>query len=107
MCLDFAEKHEVPVDRFAGTKKWPAYNLYPKNPWNYALVLNKDNPTENFEVKLKEWPETNTPFKLEDVPLWRVTNELKELNPDTPTHKIQPEQGLNVPNYSDSYRNNK
>ncbi len=66
--IDFAEKHNVPVDRFAGTKEWPAYNLYPKNPWNYALVLNKDNPTENFEVKLKEWPVTNTPFKLEDVP---------------------------------------
>jgi len=94
--LEFTKKHDLPVDHFAGTNEWPAYNLYPESPWNYALVSGKNNPTENLEVELKKWPDKDTPFKQEDVPViikvkgkrlfsWGLEdNNLTEPLPDSP-----------------------
>ncbi|HIZ05957.1 MAG TPA: glycoside hydrolase family 127 protein [Candidatus Phocaeicola gallistercoris] len=53
----------------ADASKWPTFEIYPDSPWNYALVLDKDNPLSGLEVVHKEWPEDNYPFTIESVPL--------------------------------------
>ena len=53
----------------ADSEKWPSYEIYPKSPWNYALVLDKNEPLKNFKVVRKEWPADNYPFTTANVPL--------------------------------------
>lgn len=65
----FAKRHDFPVERLAGTEKWPAYNLYPEGAWNYALDVDKQHPDENLQVVQKGWSDSGTPFRLEDAPV--------------------------------------
>lgn len=53
----------------ADASKWPTYEIYPKSPWNYSLVLDKNNPLKNFRVVHKKWPINNYPFTQENVPI--------------------------------------
>lgn len=48
----------------ADASAWPAYEIYPASPWNYALQLNSP-----ISVQRKEWPFDNNPFTLANVPL--------------------------------------
>jgi hypothetical protein len=50
-------------------KKWPAYAIFPKSPWNYGLVLNKEKPAASFTVEHRPWPDNNFPFTLDNVPI--------------------------------------
>jgi hypothetical protein len=34
--------------RYGGTDKWPAYEVFPTTPWNYALSVNMKSPTASF-----------------------------------------------------------
>jgi hypothetical protein len=56
---------EVKVD----PADWPAWNLEPGSPWNYALLCNMKNPEQSFTVVKKEWTENNFPYTVEDVPI--------------------------------------
>ena len=49
-------------------ENWPSYEIHPTTPWNYGLVLNKENPEESFTIEKREWPKSNFPFTPEDVP---------------------------------------
>ena len=49
--------------------EWPAWNLEPGSPWNYALLCNIEKPEQSFSVIKKEWPQNNFPFTNEDVPI--------------------------------------
>ncbi|MBN2487149.1 MAG: glycoside hydrolase family 127 protein [Bacteroidales bacterium] len=63
-------------------KDFSEYEVYPKNNWNYALVLGPENPAESFTVEKSELsgnpfsPET-TPVKLKvkakKLPGWGLT----------------------------------
>lgn len=53
----------------ADPTKWPSYEIDPDSPWNYGLIINKENPEESFTLIRKEFPENNYPFSVEDVPL--------------------------------------
>lgn len=53
----------------ADASAWPTYEIYPDSPWNYALVLDKNQPLKNLKVVRKAWPSDNFPFTLENVPL--------------------------------------
>ncbi len=55
--------------RNGGTDKWPAWEIYPDSPWNYGLVLDAASPAGSFEVREKEWPETDEPFKAGSCPI--------------------------------------
>jgi hypothetical protein len=50
--------------RYAGTDQWPAYEDLPASPWNYALVLNPENPSKNVRVVAKK-SLSYQPFSLE------------------------------------------
>ncbi|KAA6352352.1 hypothetical protein EZS27_000302 [termite gut metagenome] len=46
----------------ANPEQWPAYEIYPASPWNYALVLDKKIPLTGFVVERREWPADDFPF---------------------------------------------
>jgi hypothetical protein len=55
--------------RSGGTDKWPAWEIYPTTPWNYALVLGAAQPARSFEVVKRGWPKSNMPFTHEGTPV--------------------------------------
>jgi hypothetical protein len=55
--------------REGGTDEWPAWEIHPATPWNYGLVLKKNNPTSSFKVVRNDWPGDNQPFKFDAAPI--------------------------------------
>ena len=53
----------------ADASKWPTTDIYAASPWNYAIVLDKNNSLKDFKIIHKPWPADNFPFRLNDVPL--------------------------------------
>lgn len=53
----------------ADPEKWPAYTIDPVSPWNYGLVVDKENPSNSFLILRNEWPENDYPFSLENTPI--------------------------------------
>ena len=53
----------------ADISQWPSYEIYPDSPWNYGLILNKENLEKSFEIHKKEWPTDNFPFSVDAVPI--------------------------------------
>ncbi len=67
----------------ADPQKWPTCEIYPASAWNYALVLDGNNPLSDFVVEKRGWPSDNFPFvqanspiivkaKGRRVPSWKV-----------------------------------
>lgn len=67
----------------ADASQWPTYEIYPDSPWNYSLVLNKDNALKDFKLIKKQWPADNFPFTQESVPL-----EIKTVGRQIPSWKV-------------------
>lgn len=59
---------EVYVQR-GGTEEWPAWEIHPATPWNYGLIVDRDDPAGSFEVVRKPWPETDQPFEADAAPI--------------------------------------
>ncbi|MGQ8338942.1 beta-L-arabinofuranosidase domain-containing protein [Sunxiuqinia sp. A32] len=53
----------------ADPEKWPAYTIDPKSPWNYGLILDKDNLESSLTIIRKDWPTDNYPFTPESTPI--------------------------------------
>lgn len=53
----------------ADPSKWPSYEIYPNTAWNYALVLDSENPLSNLVVERRTWPADNFPFTQESSPI--------------------------------------
>jgi len=67
--LTFSLKIGEKYQRSGGTDKWPAWEIVPTTPWNYALQVDAKNPAGSFEVIRKPWPESNMPFTHEGTPV--------------------------------------
>jgi DUF1680 family protein len=61
--------HDSKWQEGADTEQWPSYEIYPDSPWNYGLILDKNDLEKSFEVHKKDWPATNFPFNVSDVPI--------------------------------------
>lgn len=48
---------------------WPAYEIFPTTPWNYAAVVDDQNLPQQFTINRREWPADDYPFTLDAVPL--------------------------------------
>jgi hypothetical protein len=53
----------------ADQTKWPAYRIDFKSPWNYGLIVDKQNITKSFSVVRKAWPTDNYPFSQQNNPI--------------------------------------
>jgi len=49
--------------------KWPEWEVFPKSPWNYGLVLNRRNPAKSFRIERKSGPLAMQPFTPETTPI--------------------------------------
>ena len=45
--------------------KWPAFEIHPTSPWNYAIDLEDSS----FEVVRRPWPKSNFPFTHDENPI--------------------------------------
>lgn len=48
---------------------WPAWEILPSTPWNYALQLDPARPAASFKVVTKAWPTNDMPFTHEGTPV--------------------------------------
>jgi len=48
---------------------WPALEVLPTTPWNYALVLDEKRPEKSFEVAKRDWPSDEFPFTQAASPI--------------------------------------
>ena len=62
--LTYSLKIKEDYRRTGGTDQWPAFNIFPASPWNYALVT-----PANLEVVQRPWPADNQPFAAEAAPV--------------------------------------
>lgn len=74
LCIE--EDWRIDEEDPRGTREFPAWNLYPASPWNYALALNEKNLEKEVEiikhpVSLEPWSIENAPVELR-VPARRV-----------------------------------
>ena len=67
--LTYSLKIEEEYLRDGGTDEWPAWEVRPRTPWNYGLVLDNREPAEQFIVNKKCWPNDNQPFKFDVAPI--------------------------------------
>jgi hypothetical protein len=63
--LQIAERYV----RHGGTDTWPAWDIFPDSPWNYALALPQRNPTSAFKVVRRPWPADDQPFHAVHSPI--------------------------------------
>jgi hypothetical protein len=62
--LTYSVKIQEDYRRSGGTDAWPAYDIFPGSPWNYALVT-----PASFEVVQRDWPADNQPFAADAAPV--------------------------------------
>jgi hypothetical protein len=67
--LTFSLKIEEDYVQDGGTEEWPAWEIYPASPWNYALVLNGTDPLQSFELIKRDYPASDMPFTHEGAPI--------------------------------------
>lgn len=53
----------------ADPAKWPSFEIFPANDWNYGLLLNEQSLDKQFTVVRKNWPKDNNPFTQANVPI--------------------------------------
>ncbi len=69
--------------RYAGTERWPEYEVYPNSAWNYGLELDKTNPAQSFDIMRKggrpsdnPWTHASSPVELRAkariIPNWQA-----------------------------------
>ncbi len=94
--------------RSGGTDRWPAFEVFPTGPWNYALQVNKQNPASSFTIaelagKFPQQPFTpaNAPVLLKakgrKLPTWRQeTNGMVGDLPAGPVSSAEPLEELTL-----------
>ncbi len=55
--------------RYGGTNRWPAWEVLPTTPWNYALVLDGADPASSFEFVRRPGPPADQPFTTDNAPV--------------------------------------
>ncbi len=65
--LPIEEDRQIDKRTSPANKKFPALNLYPASPWNYALALDSKKLKKN--IKVIQRPVSNDPWSLEAAPV--------------------------------------
>ena len=67
--LQIGEKY---VEKATALPAWPACEILPTTPWNYGLVLDTQQPQKSFQIIERDWPASDMPFTLDNVPITLV-----------------------------------
>jgi len=55
--------------RYDARGNWGEYEVFPTTPWNYGLVLDRNNPAKSFKVRVRPGPLPAQPFTPDSVPI--------------------------------------
>jgi hypothetical protein len=98
--LTFALKIESDWKRIRGKKPAFDYEVYPKSPWNYALVMDPDAPAKSLDVEEKSvrmpcFSEDRAPVimtaKARVLPSWDIENASAAPPPQSPVPASPPD----------------
>ncbi len=53
----------------ADENKWPSFEIFPTNAWNYGLYIDKYDLLKSFSIKRHAWPKDNNPFTNANAPI--------------------------------------
>ena len=67
--LSFSLKIGEKWTRYGGTDAWPESEVSAETPWNYGLVLNRENPEDSFRIIKKRELKGSNPFAPETAPI--------------------------------------
>lgn len=56
-------------NRTGGTDQWPHLGIKAASPWNYGLLVDKNNPAHSFDVTVKGGPLSPNPFTHQTNPI--------------------------------------
>jgi hypothetical protein len=94
--------------RYGTSKPWPEWEVYPKTPWNYGLVLRADDPAGSFELARRGGPMAAQPFtpvgvpielrvKARRIPQWTLDRHgLVAVLPTSPVSSSEPEETVTL-----------
>ncbi|MBC7326972.1 glycoside hydrolase family 127 protein [bacterium] len=99
--LTYSLRIEEKWVRYGGTDEWPAYEVYPTTPWNYALLVDLNDPENSFRVVKRDGALPYQPFSLEGAPIeligkgrrlpqWQEERGMVGLLPNSPVHSPEP-----------------
>ncbi len=54
--------------RYGGSDKWPEYEVLPTTPWNYGLIVDRNNPASSFKF-VRKGRVAPQPFCLKNSPI--------------------------------------
>ncbi len=92
--------------RCGGTDEWPEWEVLPTSPWNYGLVVDRDNPSQSLRLKASE-PVADQPWTVDASPLeieargrrirgWGLTDETVDPVPRSPVRSAEPEEAVTL-----------
>ncbi|HQE26707.1 MAG TPA: glycoside hydrolase family 127 protein [Phycisphaerae bacterium] len=67
--LTYSLRIEEEWKEYDNGRAWAAYEVFPKSPWNYGLVLDAQDPARSFEFSKRPGPLPAQPFTLEAAPV--------------------------------------
>jgi len=67
--LTFSLKIGERYVRAGGTDKWPAWEIYPENDWNFGLLVDMQKLDRSFRVETRPWDGVSQPFTPENAPV--------------------------------------
>ncbi|MFT4024593.1 MAG: hypothetical protein QM664_12510, partial [Flavihumibacter sp.] len=53
----------------ADENKWPSFEIFPANAWNYGLYIDKYDAMKSFSIRRHAWPKDNNPFTNVNAPV--------------------------------------
>ena len=55
--------------RYGGTDRWPAFEVFPTTPWNFGLLLDPQDPADSIRLLLQKRAIAPQPFTPENAPV--------------------------------------
>lgn len=95
-------------ERYGGTDRWPAYEVFPTTPWNYGIIVDLKNPSSSFKVVSPKGPLPAQPFAVDNAPIqlqaqgrripqWKLeSNGLIGMLQDSPVRSEQPVEKITL-----------
>ena len=104
--LSYSLRIEERWQRCGGTDEWPEWEVYPVSPWNYGLVVDREDPAGSLEVVLKRrvadqpWTVDAAPIEIRAqgrrIPDWGLENETVAELQMSPVKSDEPEEHITL-----------
>ena len=104
--LSYSVRIEERWKRYGTNQDWPEWEVFPDSPWNYGLLIDRDNPAKSLEVTVRDgvseqpWTLKNAPVEIranaKRIAEWGLENNtVQELQP-SPVESDEPEETITM-----------